>query len=295
MSKQWLLDYLRDEPNDIMNWCVSELYILIDCWINLVIRELGGEGMNHALIKDELNKDALNILDLAKDFDFGSKQFFYNLLHVVSYSNWFDIVVKDMMMKKNEYLNVLTNEFNRDGFGYQHSELFEYFSQERRHVLYECDNAGEIVFDLLFIRFLTKMGHKVTIIAKYQPILNDVTVDDVIDLIRDHLVFQDLYQLYLNQDLSIISANDFPVVGKYLPMVTQQYMDAYSQADLIWLKGQGNFQTMPLMNHYFRPYRNLYKKRLVFSFIVKAPIIQYCLNQWVDYKVGIGRQFLDLV
>ena len=49
--------------------------------------------------------------------------------------------------------------------------------------MYECDNAGEVIFDLLVIMRLIASGKRVIIVAKYAPILNDVTVDEIYDLL----------------------------------------------------------------------------------------------------------------
>jgi damage-control phosphatase, subfamily I len=45
-------------------------------------------------------------------------------------------------------------------------------------IVYFTDNAGEIVFDRLFIGYLAGKGSRVTVAVKGAPILNDATVED---------------------------------------------------------------------------------------------------------------------
>ena len=103
-------------------------------------------------------------------------------------------------------------------------------------------------------------------------------MDDIQGIINNHSMFQVLKDALYSNHLTIIAANQFPMVGKYIPMASNEYKSAYDLADIVWLKGQGNFQTMPLLNHYYRQYNNKYEK-IFLSFVVKAPIIQYCLKQ----------------
>ena len=49
--------------------------------------------------------------------------------------------------------------------------------------------------------------------------------------------------------MQIDFANDFPMAGKYLPLVTDEYRRLAVQCDFLRLKGQANFQTMPVVNH----------------------------------------------
>jgi uncharacterized protein with ATP-grasp and redox domains len=47
-----------------------------------------------------------------------------------------------------------------------------------REVVYFTDNAGEILFDRLFIEYLSRTGSRVTVAVKGAPILNDATLDE---------------------------------------------------------------------------------------------------------------------
>jgi uncharacterized protein with ATP-grasp and redox domains len=57
-----------------------------------------------------------------------------------------------------------------------------------RKILYLADNAGEIVFDKLFISQIIKSGKEVILVVKSAPILNDATADDVKHVGLDKMV-----------------------------------------------------------------------------------------------------------
>ena len=154
--------------------------------------------------------------------------------------------------------------------------------------MYECDNAGEVIFDLLVIMRLIASGKRVIIVAKYAPILNDVTVDEIYDLLSVQPLFQPLKLAMATSQCQLISANDFVSIGKYLPLVSEAYRNSYKNADLIWLKGQANFQTMPLINHDILTKKLNIDVKIALNFVAKAPIVQYCLRYSNIGKVNIG-------
>ena len=72
-------------------------------------------------------------------------------------------------------------------FYVNHTErLLEVLNSGKKIILYILNNAGEVIFDSLFIKVLQEMGHEVIISARAAPAQNDVTVEDVEDLYRRH-------------------------------------------------------------------------------------------------------------
>lgn len=99
-------------------------------------------------------------------------------------------------------------------------------------LLYVCDNCGEIVFDMLFIKE-TQRGypnlHIVTALRD-KPILNDATLDDAKTVGLDRFV------------KVISSGSIYP--GTIYPETTEEFQKLFSAADVILVKGQGNFETL---------------------------------------------------
>ena len=95
-----------------------------------------------------------------------------------------------------------------------------------KSVLYIGDNAGEIVFDKLFIEY---MDHPdVTYVVRGAPVINDVTFDDI-------------QQVKLDKICKIIS-NGFDAPSTLLEYCSDEFIRAFEQAGLIISKGQGNFE-----------------------------------------------------
>ena len=93
-------------------------------------------------------------------------------------------------------------------------------------VLYLGDNAGEIVFDKLFIQYL---NHPNLVYAvRGNPIINDVTLEDA-----DQVGMQDVCKVISN-------GHDAP--STLVENCSQEFQDLYQQADLVISKGQGNFE-----------------------------------------------------
>ena len=95
-----------------------------------------------------------------------------------------------------------------------------------------CDNSGEIVFDMLFIKEIERVCPNLKIIAavRGKPIINDATLKDAKVVGLDRLVE------------TISSGSVYP--GTILPETTEEFQRLYTSADLILAKGQGNFETL---------------------------------------------------
>ncbi len=104
-------------------------------------------------------------------------------------------------------------------------------------LLYLCDNSGEIVFDMLFIKQLQREYPDREIIAalRDKPIINDATLADAKTVGLDRLV------------TTISSGSIYP--GTILAETTDKFQNLYAAADVILSKGQGNFETLlPLVD-----------------------------------------------
>ncbi len=95
-------------------------------------------------------------------------------------------------------------------------------------ILYIADNAGEIVFDRALIELIGP--ERVTLAVRGAPILNDVTVEDAVAVGLDTLV------------TVIPNGSDAP--GTILDECSPGFMRAFSEADVVIAKGQGNYETL---------------------------------------------------
>lgn len=151
-----------------------------------------------------------------------------------------------------------------------------------RTILYESDNSGEIVFDLLLIEALLDLGHTVFLSAKGEPVLNDVTVSDIEGLLEKEEFY--LLRHYRSLGRFEVISNGSRTLGRYLFNVSEGFKTAYEAADFLLLKGQGHFQSMPTG---FRPlglpylvhFQAIrYKKPVFYVFGLKSDITLWSLR-----------------
>lgn len=105
------------------------------------------------------------------------------------------------------------------------SKLFDAI-QKADSIFYIGDNAGEIVFDKLFIETINHPN--ITFAVRNEPIINDVTLKEA-------------YDVGINYHCHIISnGNDAP--STLLELCSTDFKEAFENADVIISKGQGNYE-----------------------------------------------------
>lgn len=95
-------------------------------------------------------------------------------------------------------------------------------------ILFIADNSGEIVFDKLLINELPK--EKITYVVKGEPIVNDATMEDAIEVGMT--------------DLVRVIDNGADVQGTILDLCSDAFKKEFEEADLIIAKGQANYETL---------------------------------------------------
>lgn len=130
-------------------------------------------------------------------------------------------------------------------------------------LLYIADNAGEAVFDALFIAEIKKIHPEIEVIVavRSQPVANDVTMTEAV-------------QAGLGEHARIIESGS-KLAGIEFSCATSAFRRAYRESGLILAKGQGNFETM----------EEEADGRVYFAFMVKCDVVG-------DY---LGRRTGELV
>ena len=132
-------------------------------------------------------------------------------------------------------------------FAIDHSALLQQRIKEAKSILYLGDNAGEIVFDKLFIE--TIRHPNVIFAVKDAPVLNDVTVEDA-----------KAVGMY---EVAEVISNGYDASSTLLKKCSPDFLDVYRSADLIISKGQGNLEGLI----------NEKDTRIFFLFMVKCEVI----------------------
>lgn len=105
-------------------------------------------------------------------------------------------------------------------------------------VLYLLDNAGEIVFDKLFISTIIKRYPvKVFAAVKSGPIMNDATMEDAL-------------QIGLNEVAEVVTTGSTSI-GLNLEECSEDFIRLLKEADVIIAKGQGYYESLTEIEHAF--------------------------------------------
>lgn len=110
--------------------------------------------------------------------------------------------------------------------GINHSAALFDAAGKANNILYLADNAGEIIFDKLFLKQLNHSG--ITVAVRGFPVINDATMQDA-EFAQIHKVAN-----------VIQNGNDAP--STLLDRCSKEFLEHYKKADVIIAKGQGNFE-----------------------------------------------------
>ncbi|KJJ85262.1 Uncharacterized conserved protein UCP006593 [Candidatus Omnitrophus magneticus] len=109
-------------------------------------------------------------------------------------------------------------------------ELLTTDIKKGKNILYILDNAGEIVFDMIFIKELLKLKKEIVCAVREKPIINDVTLEDAAYIGLDKIV-------------KVISSGS-PIPGTIPKKCSDEFQQYYHNADIVISKGQGNYETL---------------------------------------------------
>lgn len=110
-----------------------------------------------------------------------------------------------------------------------------------KEIVYLTDNCGEIVMDKVLVQEIQKTNPdaNITVIVRGMPVLNDATMEDAI-------------QVGLTDMVNVIG-NGSEIAGTSLEEISEEAKSKMEQADVIFAKGQGNFETLQMcgLNIYY--------------------------------------------
>ncbi|MDD1659971.1 MAG: ARMT1-like domain-containing protein [Methanomicrobiales archaeon] len=109
-----------------------------------------------------------------------------------------------------------------------------------RRVVYFTDNAGEIVFDLLLVRYLKERGARVTVAVKGAPILNDATLEDAL-------------WLGMEREVDLLTTTGSGDIGVTWEKIPGDLARALGDATLVIAKGMANYESLSEYSHLLPP------------------------------------------
>jgi uncharacterized protein with ATP-grasp and redox domains len=189
--------------------------------IQILYRSLISDPDPFKEAKKVSNDTALGMYPDLADRVRNSKDPFLTALKLAIAGNIIDFAVHDSCDLQGTIEGVLASDFSVDHSGYLREAL-----RKAGRVLYIGDNAGEIVFDKLFIRELAHPG--LTYAVRGGPAINDATMEDAV------------YTGMTSVARVISSGHDASTT--VLEKSGDEFRKYYHEADLIISKGQGNLE-----------------------------------------------------
>ena len=210
--------------------------------LHVMIKDHTGDSDPYILEKKQYNDIALGLLPEMKGLVKKSLDPFNTALRLSIAGNIIDFAVSD-----NFDLHATIDRVLEAPFAIDHSELLKSALGKARSVLYLGDNAGEIVFDKLFIETI---AHSNLVYAvRGAPVINDATVEDA-------------EYVGMNEVARVVS-NGFDAASTVLSESSDEFRKLFNEADLIISKGQGNLEGLIHMND----------RRIFFLLMVKCDVV----------------------
>jgi len=206
--------------------------------------------------KRENNFDALKFVPELKNLINTAVEPFYCAVKLAIAGNIIDLGIQDRFDIKESIERVISKPLAVDRTELLKKEFES--GTEGSKLLYIADNAGEIVFDKIFLEYLTDKYPfwQITLAVKGGAIMNDVMLEDV-------------EQVGMPKAVKVID-NGNGCFGTVLDLCSEAFKKEYFASSLIISKGQANYETLEGRNE------NIY-------FLLQTKC--QCIAQYVGTKV----------
>jgi uncharacterized protein with ATP-grasp and redox domains len=192
--------------------------------------------------KKENNDHALSMLPELEYIIRQSPDPFFTALRLAIAGNIIDFAASDNFDLQATIEKALISEFAID-----HSEQLRDKIKRAKTVLYLGDNAGEIVFDKLFIE--TIKHPDLVYVVRGAPVINDATLEDA--------------EYIGMKSTSKVISNEYDAPSTIVHKSGKVFQQYFEKADLIISKGQGNLEGLFPLND----------ARIFFLLMVKCNVI----------------------
>jgi uncharacterized protein with ATP-grasp and redox domains len=108
------------------------------------------------------------------------------------------------------------------------SDQLEAKLRDASTVLYLADNAGELYFDLLLVKWMKRFA-QVAYVVKPSPVQNDLTLEDV-------------RGSGLEAEFGRVTSTGVASPGIVFSLASAQFKREFESADLVFAKGMGNYE-----------------------------------------------------
>lgn len=190
-----------------------------------IIKKRSGMYDPYKELKQKDIQIAKKLLPVAVNY-YKERKSMESLIRIAAASNSMEYGVRghdfDPEKFKNRFLDILEEEL------YGNPEEVENALSRYEKILYLLDNAGEAVFDILIAKELKKMGKEVLLCPKSEPIINDITIQELKEMVRE---------------FKCIPSG--PCIGVVLEEAEEEFKKIlFNKKYLILAKGMGHYETI---------------------------------------------------
>lgn len=222
------IKWLNEERNNLMNMTPTALHT----YVFKIVQRFSGNTDPFAHLKDESNRLAMELLPLLEgevNRMNEAEAFRFAALGAIC-GNSIDFEVEGYHVSTEDLKRSLLICL-KSGLTIDDSQKLMDALSKSRTALYFLDNAGEVVFDKLFIKVIVeKYPVKIFAAVKSGPILNDATMKDALEV-------------GLSEVAEVIEVGS-DSIGLNLEECSEDFKKLLKEADLIIAKGQGYYESL---------------------------------------------------
>jgi damage-control phosphatase, subfamily I len=242
-KKSFTFDMIRLYLNNWDNFIAPEFARELHC----ILRSYTLNPDPYRKEKKENNDQALSMFPELKEMILQSKDPFDTALRFAIAGNIIDFAAND-----NFNLQATIDKAINTVFAIDHSSRLKDALNKAETILYLGDNAGEIVFDKLFIETINHPN--LIYVVRGAPVINDATMEDA-------------EYIGMSKIAKVIS-NGYDAPSTILHKSGKTFQHWFKEADLIISKGQGNLEGLLPLND----------DRLFFLLMVKCDVMAEFLD-----------------
>jgi hypothetical protein len=209
------------------DWDITSPEVVEDVWKKITKRMDDPDPFY--LEKSNQNKNVMALYPFLEKMVHADSDPLYPAVKLAILGNSLDFMVADTTLT---FENSIKDRINVPLSNENYSK-FKHRLQSSKRLIYFGDNAGEIVFDKLFIETIKKLYNlEIVFVVRSVPTLNDATLKEARSVGMDKVV------------KVIENGIDGPLPGTVLRRCSNEVNDLVRQSDLIISKGGGNFDTL---------------------------------------------------
>ncbi|MDR0467598.1 MAG: ARMT1-like domain-containing protein [Campylobacteraceae bacterium] len=183
--------------------------------------------------KKESSRNAKKLISICEEFLQNAEDELYCATKIAVVGNVIDLASQVQYNLKDELINIINTSFEIDDFEKLRDSL-----KKTKNLVYLADNAGEEVFDKIFIEVIKKFFNQIDVFyfTRGAPIINDLTFDEALEAKMDEVAF--------------VVDSGVKTPGFILENANENALEIFKNSDLIIAKGMGNYECLSEYNGY---------------------------------------------